>query len=117
MDYAVFRDISTIVGVGIAAVSLAVSAFNSRATARANRARLWLDLRKQFTEHNEVHRKLRPGGEWAEPGGGPRSAHDWSEVENYMTLFEHCESMLREKMIDTTTFNEVYKYRLVNIVA
>ena len=31
-------------------------------------------------------------------------------------LFEHCEILLHQKLIDEATFRDIYRYRLVNIV-
>jgi len=70
-----------------------------------------------FTTHDEVHIKLRPGGEWTKKDSGPKSVHDWVKVEDYMGLFEHCELMLRKKLIDWETFKLVFSYRLYNVVA
>lgn len=33
-----------------------------------------------------------------------------------MGLFEHCEIMLAEGLIDERTFREIYRYRLLNLV-
>lgn len=110
------KEIITIVGVVLAAVSLAFTAVNTRATLRTNRARFWLDLRDRFAKHDEVHRQLRPGGLWTN-GKGPESAEDWAHLEAYMGLFEHCEVMLDQGLIDERTFREIYTYRLRNIVA
>jgi hypothetical protein len=45
-----------------------------------------------------------------------RGSEDWSQVEAYMGLFEHCETMLRNGLIDPATFKEIYRYRLLNIM-
>ena len=42
---------------------------------------------------------------------------EWADLEAYMGLFEHCEVLLDEKLIDEQTFKEIYSYRLKNIVA
>lgn len=34
-----------------------------------------------------------------------------------MGLFEHCEIMMSQRLIDEKTFREIYRYRLVNLVA
>jgi hypothetical protein len=104
-----------IVGVGVAALSLAVTARETRMNTRVSRATFWLDLRKMFAEHNEVHLKLRGGGEWAQPGAGPEAPEDWAKVEAYMGLFEHCNRMLAQGLIDWNTFVRIYAYRLRNI--
>ena len=83
---------------------------------RTNRAKFWLELRSAFAKHDDVHRKLRPGGEWAN-SAGPIKPEEYAQVEAYMGLFEHCEIMLSQKLIDEETFCEIYRYRLVNLLS
>lgn len=109
------KDIATIAGLLIAAISLAYTALNSRAGVHTSRARFWLDLRELFARHDAVHRRLRPGGVWTNPSG-PVSPEEWADVEAYMGLFEHCEIMIGQGLIDAKTFHEIYAYRLRNIV-
>jgi hypothetical protein len=111
------KDVVTIIGVIIAAVSLVFTALNTRQTRLTDRASFWLDLRDQFAKHNDVHRLLRPRGDWSGAKGGPAKAEEWAQVEAYMGLFEHCEIMLDQGLIDEKTFKEIYEYRLRNIVA
>jgi hypothetical protein len=111
------RNTVAIIAVVIAAGSLAFTALNTDLTRRTGRARFWLDLRDQFEKHDTIHRRLRPGGDWAGAKGGPGNAEEWAQVEAYMGLFEHCEIMLDQKLIDERTFKEIYRYRLSNIVA
>lgn len=110
------KDLATLAGVIIATTSLVFTAVNVRRTSLVNRARFWLDLRENFAKHDDVHRLLRPGGAWHSKGG-PSSADEWAQVEAYMGLFEHCEIMLDEKLIDEQTFSEIYRYRLRNLMA
>jgi hypothetical protein len=110
------KDIVTLLGILVAAISLVFTAVNTRLTLRTNRARFWLDLRDRFSKHDTVHRLLRPGGAWA-GGGGPSKPEEWADVEAYMGLFEHCEVMLEQKLIDQRTFADIYSYRLRNLVA
>ena len=86
-------------------------------TARTARAQFWLQLRDQFSRHDAVHQKLRPGGEWSESQGAPNSAAEWTALESYMGLFEHREVMLADGLIDEKTFESIYAYRLRNIVS
>lgn len=118
MTIAEVKDIATMAGVLVGVTSLVFTMINTRITAKTNRARFWLDLRKQMSEHNEVHINLRPRGAWAPDKGDPQgpSNGDWPKVEAYMGLFEHCEAMLRERLIDEETFKAIYRYRLVNIM-
>src|SRR6266446_3531197 len=94
-----WKDLVTVLGVLVAAISLVFAAINTRFTLRASRARFWLDLRDRFSKYDSVHRRLRPGGAWAE-GAGPTTAEEWAELEAYMGLFEHCEVMLEQRLID-----------------
>ena len=110
------KDIATIVGVLVGAGSLAFAALNLMFTMRTNRAKFWLELRAAFAKHDDVHRKLRPGGEWAN-NAGPREPEEYAQVEAYMGLFEHCEIMLSQNLVDEATFREIYRYRLQNLIA
>lgn len=116
MSLSELKDLATIAGVGIATLSLVFVAFNTWFTLRINRARFWLDLRDRFGKYETVHRRLRPGGEWA-GRSGPSTPEEWAEVEAYMGQFEHCEIMFRQRLIDERTFREIYRYRLENILA
>jgi hypothetical protein len=111
------KDVATILGVIIGASSLLVAARNTTITQRTNRARFWLDLRKMFADHDEVHRDLRPGGKWAVAGSGPSSPEEWAKVEAYLGLFETCEDMIRTGLVDLASFGRSYGYRIANIVA
>jgi hypothetical protein len=79
---------------------------------KINEARFWLELRKMFGDFADVHLKLR-GGDWP----GPDSAEEWTRVEAYMGLFEHCSRMLQDKLIGIDTFKRLYGYRIGNILA
>jgi len=113
----VIKDVATICGVLIGAGSLLVAARNTSITKRATKARFWLDLRKMFADHDEVHRNLRPGGKWASQGSGPETSEEWAKVEAYLGLFETCEDILSARLIDVESFRQSYGYRVVNIVA
>jgi hypothetical protein len=64
-----------------------------------------------------VHLKLRPGGAWSGTNKGPETVEEWAKVEGYMGLFEHCESMLRQGLLNEQVFIESFKYRVVNLYA
>jgi hypothetical protein len=119
------KSIVTMAGVGVGAISLGITAWSTWKTFQTNRARFWLDLRSQFAKHDEVHRNLRPGGKWSSvpvgaskvDGPGPETVEEWADVESYMGLFEHCEIMLDQKLLDSRTFEEIYRYRILNVTA
>ena len=104
-------------GVIIALAALAYTARSLSLSSRTARAQFWLALRDAFSRHDKVHRRLRPGGDWAGRTGVSGTTEEWAELEAYMGLFEHCEEMLKDRLIDTGAFTRIYKYRLENILA
>lgn len=115
LNIADLKDVATIIGVIVGAASLVFTALNTRGTALTNRAKFWLDLRSSFAKHDEIHRKLHPRGGWV--SSRAPTAEEQFQVEAYMGHFEHCEIMLDQGLIDEKTFREVYRYRLLNLVA
>ncbi|MEK6300807.1 MAG: hypothetical protein AABO41_08810 [Acidobacteriota bacterium] len=69
-----------------------------------------------FSAHDDVHLRLRPGGEWHSTGKGPSTPREWAALEDYMGLFEHCEILIEKKLIDLETFRALFSYRLGNII-
>ena len=161
MDTQVVAHIATIVAAMTGIIVLGFSAMQLRLNAQAQKedararteeanarmANFWLELRRMFANHDEVHTKLTPRGAWADSGGaiskdervdkyfvtwarnnsirsvkeweklpGP-TEEEWRQVEAYMGLLEHCEPMLRNNLIDLQTFKDIYRYRLVNVMA
>jgi hypothetical protein len=116
MTLAEAKDVAALVGIAIGAGSLLSAALNLLITARTNRAKFWLELRSAFAKHDDVHRSLRPGGKWAN-NASPTTSDEYAQIEAYMGLFEHCEIMLSQRLIDEATFREIYQYRLENLVA
>lgn len=114
-DLTTIKDVIIILGFLVSASSLVFTALTARRTALTNRAKFWLELRSSFERHDEIHRKLHPRGDWKNPR--PPSAEEQFQVEAYMGLFEHCELMLDQGLIDEKTFRELYRYRLKNLVA
>jgi hypothetical protein len=111
-----WADLGTVVGVLFAASALVVSAVQTKGAARSARASIWLELERMFAVHENVHQRLRPGGEWATSGRSPRNVKEWASVEDYMGLFEYCEIMIEQHLLDWHTFNRIYSYRLSNIM-
>ncbi|MBM4354892.1 MAG: hypothetical protein FJ109_14065 [Deltaproteobacteria bacterium] len=111
------KDVFEVVALAIAVVSLVYTAYSVHQGKKTARAQFWLDLRDRFSQHDQVHRALRPGGEWTRPETGPKSPDDWARLEAYMGLFEHCELMLGQGLIDFPTFKAIYGYRVHNILA
>jgi hypothetical protein len=109
--------ISTLAGVLVAALALLISAQQAKKSALSARAMLWLELRRMFMDyHDTAHANFHPGGAWSEPGWQPTSVEDRVRVETYMGLFEHCEDLLEQEMLDWPTFEAVYWYRVKSLV-
>jgi hypothetical protein len=117
LDFADWANVATIAGIPIAALVLIYTAYQVYLNTNISRGQFWLELEKMFSIHDEVHIKLRPGGEWAIKDSGPETVQDWAKVEDYMGLFEHCELMLRRRLIDWETFKLIFSYRIYNIVS
>jgi hypothetical protein len=114
---ATVESIVTIVGVMVAALALGVTAYEMQMNTRTNKALFWLELRKMFAEHNDVHWKLMTGEAWHASDVEPQPGPDMRKVEAYMGLFEHCKEMLDDKLIDWKTFQNIYAYRIDFILA
>lgn len=107
--------VATIGACVVAVLALLYTALQVKLGAKISRANFWLEIRKMFAEHQAVHLKLR-NEEWSITDDHFPNEDDWSRLEAYMGLFEHCEFMLDEKLLDWTTFKEIYGYRLLLIV-
>src|SRR3712207_5634197 len=99
-----WANVATVAGSVIAVIVLGYTAYQVHLSTNVSRGQFWLELEKMMSVHDEVHLKLRPGGEWAVNGAGPKTAADWAKLEDYMGFFEHCEVLLRKKLIDWETF-------------
>jgi hypothetical protein len=79
------------------------------------RAQFSILLRQVFTAYDDLHTNFRPGGPWHGPDKYPPLA-DWARIELYMGLFEHCDRLLKEGLIDEQEFAAAYGYRLKNLL-
>lgn len=109
-------NIATILGFSIALISIWIGILQIKSSKNIEEAKLWLELREIFRNHNEVHIKLRNGGEWTKENQNPETVEDWAAVDAYLGQFEICERLLSKKLIDSETFKAQYEYRLKNIV-
>ncbi|PKA10399.1 hypothetical protein CH372_19615 [Leptospira meyeri] len=68
-----------------------------------------LSLREIFNEQKKfkIHEALRNG----------HSIPDWASLDEYLGVFEICEVMIHNKILDTQIFSDLYKYRLQNILS
>jgi hypothetical protein len=76
-----------------------------------------LEIERMLATHDRVHLRLRPGGDWCGTGIGPTTLEERAQVEDYMGLFEHCELLIRSGVINSQMFENLFKYRIENLVA
>ena len=113
MDLASFIQLS---GLLVAVIALCWTAYGVYLNRKIKQAEFWMQLRVDFSKYDEVHSNLRPGGKWWRREG-PNTVEEWVKVEGYMGLFEHCEIMLKQGLLDESVFADSYKYRIANIVS
>jgi hypothetical protein len=108
----------TALTVVIAIVGVWYAAKTLKDSNRVSRAQFFSTILGLMSSYDDVHEKLRPGGEWAsEAPAGPQNAAEWARVELYMGLFEHCERLLETTLLGQADFDRNLRYRLGNIVA
>jgi hypothetical protein len=86
------------------------------ANKRSTQGGFLLAFDQMLDRYDPVHKKLRPGGEWAaaEIQLGP---DEWAEIERYMGLFERVKILIDDGFLDLETFDYLYGYRVRNIEA
>jgi hypothetical protein len=73
-----------------------------------NEFRFWLELRRMFWQHHDIHIKLR--------NGQKIDSEELPRIEAYMGLFELVYEMLEKGLINWPTFLRLYEYRINNIM-
>lgn len=104
-----FDNLEGIVGItaaSIAAIGLVFTAIGLYRNARITEAEFYLTLRENIAKYDEVDLHLRGTGKWTKGPAGPEKEHEWVKVVSYMTLFEYCMLMVKDKLIDL----EIIKY-------
>jgi hypothetical protein len=86
-----------------------------RINEKITRGGTWLTFREMISKYDDIHKKLRQG-EWSKSYNGPATNEEWAQVDAYMGLFEHCNLLLNDKILDLETFKKVYDYRIDNIL-
>jgi hypothetical protein len=75
--------IAAVVGVVLIVPSLLYAGRQLRASQRVARGDFLLRLDEMLNTHDDVHGRLRLGGEWASEGSGPTTRDEWIAVERY----------------------------------
>lgn len=111
------QEILTLAGFLLTFIGLVYTAEQIRRARKITLADFLLKLDDQIRNYDEVHSKLRPGGEWSKSSAGPQSPEDWIPVEKYMGLFERIQVMVESGIVPINTIKKFYGYRVTNIVS
>jgi len=109
-------DIITAFAVILAGVATWVSWFALKRTDQIASADLLLRLDERARSFDEIHRRLRPGGQWADGKRGPDTAQEWADVESYMGFFERMKYLVDRKLIGIDYVDRFYGYRYDNLI-
>jgi hypothetical protein len=115
--YVKLESIATAVGALMTTIGLLYAGIQLRASRKIARGEFLLQLDELFHPYNEVHTKLRPGGEWSSGHKGPVTVEEWVSVERYMGLFERIKLLIDDGIIDLDTVDRIYGYRVLNIIS
>ena len=100
----------------LSAVAGFIIAFRQlRTNAQTNTASFWLNLRSMFGEHEAIHHSLQIDASWREADREVSDAEAIAIVE-YMGMFEHVHKMLQRGLIDWSTFQDIFAYRVLLIM-
>jgi hypothetical protein len=88
----------------------------ARENAKTAKAQFWIMLREVFASYDDIHDNFRPEGNWFRAADLPKEPGDKGRTELYMGLFEYCDRLLEEELIDMEAFEAPYAYRLKNIL-
>ena len=114
--FSIIASVATVVGIIGVLVGAWAAYRQLKASKQIARGQFMLTLKEMSSKYDDIHRKLRPGGQWAGGVGGPKNASEWAMVDDYMGFFEHCELLIRNGSLDEIEFKTIYGYRLQNIV-
>ena len=112
----ILTDYVTIIGLPLTLTGIITGIVQIRYSKKVDEARLWIELREVFRNHNAVHLNLRNGGAWAHSGKGPATQEEWANVDAYLGQFELCQMMIENKLINKKIFRSQYSYRIHNIL-
>jgi len=100
--------ILSIVSTIILIFALFVSISEFRKNNNISKSNFLLELREKFMIERRlrIYKALR----------NEEKIEDWTDLDDYLGLFEICEIMIKNKTIEFQNFEKLYKYRLRNIL-
>ena len=108
---------AAVIGAPLGIVALIYGGRQLKQSVAIARGQFMLELEKMIERHNTIHVRLRPEGDWRKIGAGPNGETEWSEVEDYMGFFEHCELLLQDGSLKLASFKALFGYRVENVIA
>jgi len=105
-----------LIGIYFAIKQIKLAVAQLEAGRRSQQAQTLLAFDQMLDRHEAIHKKLRPGGEWA-GASIELSASDWADIERYMGLFERAKVLIDDGFLDVEDFDHLYGYRVRNIRA
>jgi hypothetical protein len=111
--------ISAISAVIALVTGLIFNAVETRKQSRVARGNFWLELEKMFQHYDSFYRHLRfKRGDWiCSESIGPCTEDDIAQLCDYLGLFEHCNNLLKNRIIDLETFSSIYKTRVIGLLS
>lgn len=115
-------DVGTVVAsisASAAAGGLIFNAYQRHRDSKIDRGTFWLELEKMFQRYDPLYMHLRfNGGDWCcQDRVGPSSPEEIAQLCDYLGLFEHCNILLEQKIIDFQTFESIYKTRVIGLLS
>ena len=117
MGIETLSQVATALGAPLAVLALAYTGIQLKRTLAVERGRFLLELERMSATHDKTHLRLRPGGDLSDGRSTPQTAAEWSELEDYMGFFEHCELLIQAESLELDRFKRLFGYRVGNIVA
>ncbi|MBA7539072.1 hypothetical protein ES705_31350 [subsurface metagenome] len=104
-----YVDIAQIITGFAAIAALIFFVVGFRKNNRISKSTFLLELRDKFQEDKryKIHIALKNG----------EKIENWTDLDDYLGLFEVCEIMIRNKSIELHDFKKLYGYRLQNILS
>src|SRR6202008_1657077 len=102
--------IAGLLAFGAAALAVIDAQKQARNNSKTARALFWMILRGLFSPYDELNSKFRPGGEWHGSLVLPAAVPDMWKTEVYMGLFEACDRLLEDELINKSDFVSWFVY-------
>ena len=108
-------DILTATGTMLAGIGLIYTGIQVRLARKTTRSQFLIQLYQMMEQHNEVHGRLTGLG-WPDGRTGPETVDEWIKVGRVLGLFEYIQILVKDRIIDIETVDELYSYRLFHLV-